>query len=185
MARLAADAHADLAGGGEALSLTYLPRLDVGAEAVAGADREAVVETYAASLRAHLDRDVAAGMTLQGPHRDDLAFALNGEPAAGFASRAQQRTIALALRLAEARYLLSMRNGESPILLLDDVLSEMDSHRRRSVVEALAGYEQVLVTTTDLDRFPDGFLSGAALFSVAAGTVEPVGAGVTPRTGEG
>ena len=114
-------------------------------------------------------------MTLQGPHRDDIAFFLDGVPASGFASRAQQRTIALALRLAEAR-LLHSRRGEPPLLLLDDILSEMDSGRARSVIEAVSGYDQLLVTATDVERFPRQFLDSAELFSVAAGTVTPLSA---------
>src|SRR3990170_4396469 len=115
-------------------------------------------------------RYVAAGMTLQGPHRDDIAFFLDGVPAAGFSSRAQQRTIALALRLAEAR-LLDARRGEPPLLLLDDILSEMDAARGRSVIEAVSAYDQLLITATDLERFPDGFLDRAAVFWVTAGAV--------------
>ena len=125
------------------------------------------------TMRRGLSRDIAAGMTLQGPHRDDIAFSLNDMPAAGFASRAQQRTIALALRLAEAQ-LLSSRRGEAPVLLLDDILSEMDADRCRSVIDTISTYDQLLVTTTDAGRFPRQFLDDAAVFSVAAGTVAPL-----------
>ncbi len=119
-------------------------------------------------------------MTLQGPHRDDIAFTLDGVPASGFVSRAQQRTIALSLRLAEAR-LLRSRREEPPLLLLDDILSEMDAGRARSVIEAVSTYDQLLVTATDLGRFPQGFLDRADVFSVAAGTVAPLSAPVASR----
>lgn len=170
LARLAREAHASLAPG-EELALTYRPRLEP--PPPPEEKWEAAAESYAQALRRGLSRDTAAGMTLQGPHRDDVALRLDGEPAAGFASRAQQRTIALALRLAEARFLLA-RRGDSPVLLLDDVLSEMDAGRRRTVIQALTDYDQVLITTTDLDRFPPDFLSRAALFSVAGGGVAPL-----------
>ncbi|MEX0800030.1 MAG: DNA replication and repair protein RecF [Dehalococcoidia bacterium] len=167
LAALAAGAHAGLAPG-EALRLEYRPRLDDGAAGLDGA--ESAAEAYREALTRGVRRDIAAGMTLQGPHRDDVAFFLDGEPAAGFASRAQQRTIALALRLAEAR-LLHARRGEPPVLLLDDILSEMDHGRARSVIESVSSYDQLLVTATDLDRFPASFLDGAALFTVEAGSV--------------
>jgi DNA replication and repair protein RecF len=181
LATLAADAHASLAAG-EALSIAYEPRLDSDG---ALADAGSAAAAYARALARGVSRDVAAGMTLQGPHRDDIAFALDGAPAAGFASRAQQRTIALALRLAEAR-LLHARRGEPPVLLLDDILSEMDAQRARSVIEAVSSYDQLLVTATDSVRFPEEFLDRADVFTVSAGTVTPLSAAAvaTPGTAE-
>jgi DNA replication and repair protein RecF len=119
------------------------------------------------------EREVRAGTTILGPHRDDLLLELDGVSAAAFASRAQQRTIALALRLSEARF-LRQRRGDSPVLLLDDVLSELDARRRAAVLAAMADYEQVIITATDLDRFSPDFLARAALFRVTAGSVEPM-----------
>ena len=168
LAALAADAHASLAPA-EELRLEYRPRLE-GQTAESLPDAESAAAAFGEALRRGVRRDVAAGMTLQGPHRDDIAFFLDGEPAAGFASRAQQRTIALALRLAEAR-LLDARRGEPPLFLLDDILSEMDAARGRSVIEAVSAYDQLLITATDLARIPDGFLDRAAVFRVAAGAV--------------
>jgi len=182
LAVLAAQAHATLAPQ-EEVRLEYRPRL--GGRAPDGLrDPAAAAEAYGEALRHGLSADVAAGMTLQGPHRDDIAFFLNGMPAPGFASRAQQRTIALALRLAEAR-LLRSRRGEPPVLLLDDILSEMDADRCRSVIEAISGCEQLLVTTTDAGRFPQQFLDSAVVFSVAAGTVAPLSVQATASRGTG
>lgn len=161
---LAAALHGSLAPG-EALSVRYQPRIDGPPPAPGEA-----AAAYAAALRRGLDRDIAAGMTLLGPHRDDILLALDGLPASGFASRAQQRTIALSLRLAEARFLFAQR-GEAPVLLLDDVLSEMDAARRASVLRAVGDVEQMLVTGTDWDRFPREFLAQAACFQVAGGSV--------------
>ncbi len=180
---LAREAHHALAAG-ETLELAYRPRLDGPDCDFAAGGPEAAAAAYAAALRRALPRDVAAGMTLQGPHRDDVFFALNGLPASGFASRAQQRTIALSLRLAEARFLLA-RRGDPPVLLLDDVLSEMDAARRRAVLTLAAGYQQVLITGTDLDRFPAGFLAGAAVYAVEDGSLRSlVEETATPRTPE-
>ena len=115
-------------------------------------------------------------MTLQGPHRDEVFFSLDDFPAAGFASRAQQRTIALSLRLAEAQFLRE-RRGDPPLLLLDDILSEMDGSRRDSVLAALGDVDQMLVTGTDWDRFSRSFLDDASLFVVEAGSARLLGAG--------
>jgi DNA replication and repair protein RecF len=183
LAALAGEAHASLAPA-EELRLEYRPRLD-SQTADSLRNAESAAAAYREALRRGVSRDVAAGMTIQGPHRDDIAFFLDGVPAAGFSSRAQQRTIALALRLAEAR-LLDARRGEPPLLLLDDILSEMDAARGRSVIDAVSAYDQLLITATDVERFPDGFLERAEVFSVEAGAVtgaasQPV---ATPGTAE-
>ncbi len=169
--RLAGAQHTALAPG-EVLEIQYQPRLDHVAANPALTSVENVSEMYAAALASGTGRDTAAGMTLQGPHRDDVLFVLNALPASGYASRAQQRTIALSLRLAEAQLLLS-RRGDAPILLLDDILSEMDAGRRVSVLAAIGDIDQMLVTGTDWDRFPEEFVSRAALFTVKAGEIHP------------
>jgi DNA replication and repair protein RecF len=171
LSRIAAESHAALAPG-EVLRAAYQPKLDVEGFAASEVPETEVAEIYTRALRQGLNRDISAGMTLQGPHRDELVFELGGVSAAGFASRAQQRTIALSMRLAEAAYLES-RRGEPPVLLMDDVLSEMDAGRREGVLGALAGAEQMLVTGTDWDRFPAAFTDGAQMFSVEAGCVAP------------
>jgi len=169
VAGLAAQSHAALAPA-EALSVTYAPRFNGREGGMGDISESEATDAYADALRRGLSRDIAAGMTLAGPHRDDVAIQLDGLPAAGYASRAQQRTIALALRLAEARF-LAVRRGEPPLLLLDDVLSEMDAARRQFVVNALEDVEQVLVTGTDWDRFSAN-AAGGARFVVRDGSVE-------------
>jgi DNA replication and repair protein RecF len=91
--------------------------------------------------------DLERGRTMVGPHRDDLDIALEGRPARWYASRGEQRSITLALRLAEVRLL------DEPVLMLDDVLSELDPERRRRVFDVAAGV-QTIVTTTDLEGLP-------------------------------
>jgi DNA replication and repair protein RecF len=177
------DAHAQLAPG-ERLAIQYRPRLEPLRIELAQAAEPEIGEAYAQALSASLGRDIAAGMTLTGPHRDDLLFSLDDFAAAGFASRAQQRTIALALRLAEAQYLRESR-GDPPILLLDDILSEMDAERRDSVLGSLGDVDQMLVTGTDWDRFPQSFLVDASLFAVEAGSVRPLSAPPRPAPGPG
>ncbi len=173
VAALATEMHAALAPG-EQLEVEYAPRLEA-AGGLASLAEDEVKELYARALKSGVGRDTAAGMTLQGPHRDDVALTLDDLPAAGFASRAQQRTIALSLRLAETRFLRDHR-GESPVLLLDDILSEMDAARRRSVLAALGQIEQMMVTGTELDRFPEEFAAGASLVSVSEGSTRPLAA---------
>jgi DNA replication and repair protein RecF len=166
---LAAACHQSLAPA-EALAVKYQPRIESGPAEQATSSAEDAAACLATAFRLGLNRDIAAGMTLQGPHRDDVLFFLNELPAAGYASRAQQRTIALSLRLSEAQLLLR-RRGDAPVLLLDDVLSEMDAARRQAVLAAVADMEQLLITGTDWDRFPREFVSGAARFTVEQGAV--------------
>jgi len=163
--------HARLSGGREQLSLTYLPKLGGGPEQPPdGADLPTLQEHFRDGLQRRRPREVAAGLSLIGPHRDDIRFDLDGDLVATFGSRAQQRTVALAIRLAEAAY-LQARAQEAPILLLDDILSELDERRRAAVLDTIAEAEQALITTADLDRFTAGFLQGATVYRVADGTV--------------
>ncbi|MDP2949415.1 MAG: DNA replication/repair protein RecF [Chloroflexota bacterium] len=183
---LAATAHAALTEGREKLALIYQPQLGgaVDGPQAASLSQDELAAAFVQVLGRWSQREIGAGATLLGPHRDELVFQLDDASAAAFASRAQQRTIALALRLAEASY-LRQRRGESPVLLLDDVLSELDGQRRARVLAAIADYEQVLVTATDLDRFSADFLAGAALFQVAGDSVQPMSEARGVETGEG
>ena len=169
LAEGAGAAHAGLSGGRERFALAYLPRF---AEAwppgrIAVANEADIAGALHERLQSSRGRDIAAGVTLIGPHRDDLAMTLGGEPASAFASRGQQRTAALALRLAEAR-LLFQRTRERPVLLLDDVLSELDEARRASVLAAVDA-DQVVITSPDPDRFDAAYVASAQLWRVDAG----------------
>ncbi|MDE3096693.1 MAG: DNA replication/repair protein RecF [Chloroflexota bacterium] len=170
----AAEAHGRLSDERERLGLAYEPRFVEGwpPARIAAAEPADVASALLARLEATHERDAAAGVTLVGPHRDDLALTLGGEPAGAFASRGQQRTAALALRLAEAR-LLSERTGDRPLLLLDDVLSELDAARRASVLGVIDA-DQVLITGTDPDRFDAAWPAGAQVYRVRAGHAERV-----------
>jgi len=87
-----------------------------------------------------------------------------------YGSRGQQRTIALSLKLAEAKY-IHTQVGDSPILLLDDVLSELDRGRRQHLLEAISSFQQVLITAVELDYFEPSFLAQAAQFHVRQGGI--------------
>ncbi|MBI3977440.1 MAG: DNA replication/repair protein RecF [Chloroflexi bacterium] len=134
------------------------------------ASEAAVAETFRRGLREVRAREILQGASLVGPHRDDLAFRVDRVDVQTFGSRGQQRTVALAMKLAEARF-IEQEAGETPILLLDDVLSELDHVRRRQVLSSVRPDQQVLITTTELDPFAAEFLARAALFAVAQGRV--------------
>lgn len=183
LSELAALRHRELTGGGERLRLTYLPSPDparLRAAHAADADQPldyaemaapALAERLTAQLRAARTRDIGAGTSLAGPHRDDMAFLVEGRDLRAYGSRGQQRTGALALKLAEVK-LMCEETGESPLLLLDDVMSELDAVRRRALLDALADVEQALVTTTDWADFTPELLQAARRLHVAGGRIK-------------
>jgi DNA replication and repair protein RecF len=156
--RLAPPIHRSI-GSGEDLRINYLPSADI--------------DSLRKRLHEARKREIAQRMSVIGPHRDDVSFLINGKDVNTYGSRGQQRTAALALKLAEAGYLRSMLNDE-PVILLDDVLSELDSTRRHQLMEAVSLYHQVVITTTDIEYFEPGFLSKSARFEVNDGTVIPL-----------
>lgn len=172
--RLAQGIHDELSGSQGKLNLVYFRSIDK----QRGKEDSQVKETaevFIKTLQAARDKEIAQGMSLVGPHRDDLRFFVNEVDAGIYASRGQQRTVALSLKLAEAKFMLSATK-EHPILLLDDVLSELDARRRHHLLSSAANYQQVLITTTDLDRFEQDFLMQASLSKVAQGRIEPLSA---------
>jgi DNA replication and repair protein RecF len=122
------------------------------------------------------EKEIWNGSTVIGPHRDDLAFDLGGRDLAGFASRGQQRTAILAFKLAELD-LLTLLDGRPPLLLLDDVFSELDPDRRAHLVRRIAELPQAFVTTTTPDDLDPALLAIAHGWDVRAG---PDGAELRP-----
>ncbi len=120
----------------------------------------------AEALASSLDAEVRRRTALVGPHRDDVRLLVDGAPLAAFGSQGQQRTAVLALKVAEYD-VMRARTGDAPILLLDDVLSELDAERADGFLEAVEGFEQAFVTTTDFSRD----LRAAATWAVRAATV--------------
>lgn len=113
-------------------------------------------------------RELAQGVNVIGPQRDDLGFLAGEMDLAVYGSRGQQRSAALALKLAELAY-IERETGDQPILLLDDVLSELDEQRRGDLLRAVAGLDQVLLTTTDAATVPASAHQRATLYTVSAG----------------
>ncbi len=101
-------------------------------------------------LKLGLERDIRLGFTSIGPHRDDIKFTLNGDDVRVYGSQGQQRTVALSLKLAETE-MFKNRFGEYPILILDDVLSELDKKRQRKLIDGVSHLQSVF-TTTHVDR---------------------------------
>ena len=155
--------YRELAAPAATLSLSYRPSVPV------GATPEETAEGFRQLLRQRAAREQASATTAAGPHRDDFAIFADGLDAGAFASRGEARTLALALRLAEAGYLAEARQ-DAPIILLDDVCSEMDAGRRERVLRKAAGYGQTLLTTTDVGLTRAGLGDSAAYFRVAGGT---------------
>ena len=174
LAGLAAEAHSFLSRQRETLTLTYQPRWADGwdGERAGNAGQGELAAAFLHALAQGREREVAAGASLWGPHRDDLLFLLDGRPAGAFASRAQGRTAALALRLAEAQFLLA-NTGDHPVLLLDDVLSEMDAGRRAGVLDVISSFDQVWITSAEREEAVQRLIPGASVFSVKAGQVLP------------
>ncbi len=150
--------HEQLTGSQEQLNILY--------------KRSVSQEEFPRALFQSRDKELAQAMTLVGPHRDDLRFLVQEKDMATYGSRGQNRTVALSLKLAEAQFFTS-KSGDPPILLLDDVLSELDVPRRHHLLQAAPGYHQVVITSSDSDRFPADFWAQATKFRVSAGTIEP------------
>jgi DNA replication and repair protein RecF len=164
--------YAQLSGGEEEVQVVYRPSF-VGA--LTGTTLEAITRSFRAELARLRQREIHAGVNLLGPHRDDLGFLSQQMDLAVYGSRGQQRSAALAVKLAEVEF-LHAETGDQPILLLDDVLSELDEQRRGYLLGMVRGLEQVLLTTTDMTFLPPDLLAGAARYRVVAGAILEVGA---------
>jgi len=124
------------------------------------------------NLRLRRAEEIARRQTLTGPHRDDVSFDLNQMAATAYASQGQQRSLVLALKLAELK-LVSQVLDEPPLLLLDDVLAELDLLRQGSLMQMVSEEMQTLITTTHLSGFRPEWLAGAQIVEVSGGTLKP------------
>jgi DNA replication and repair protein RecF len=158
-----ARAHAEIAPD-EAASSRLAVRYATNAPRLPG---ESPRDALARRLVETADKEVWNGSTLIGPHRDDLVFELDGRDLSGFASRGQQRTAILAFKLAELD-LLTEQDGRPPLLLLDDVFSELDPERRAHLVRRIAELPQAFVTTTTLADLDPALVAAATTWEVAA-----------------
>ncbi|MFS8200205.1 DNA replication/repair protein RecF [Streptomyces sp. CWNU-52B] len=159
-------AYEQLAPGGGPVALEYKPS----SAGITGHTREELYEQLMAALAESRKQEIERGVTLVGPHRDELLLKLGRLPAKGYASHGESWSYALSLRLAS--YDLLRAEGNEPVLVLDDVFAELDTRRRERLAELVAPGEQVLVTAAVDDDVP-GVLAGTR-YAVSEGAVERV-----------
>lgn len=147
--------HSGLSGGLEQLEVTY--------------ENDTTAEAFAGKIRANREKDIRTRVTNEGPHRDDLCFLVGGIDIRRFGSQGQQRTAALSLKLAEIE-IVKRNVKDTPVLLLDDVLSELDSSRQKYLLESIHDI-QTLITCTGIDDFISYNFQINKKFRVIAGTV--------------
>lgn len=147
--------HKKLSGGREEIEIKYEPNVSI--------------EEYASKMSSSQERDIASKITNIGPHRDDFSFFVNGIDIRKFGSQGQQRTAALSLKLSEIE-LVKKLTKDSPVLLLDDVLSELDSNRQNYLLDCI-GDIQTIITCTGLDDFVNGNFKINRAFKVANGEI--------------
>ena len=153
----------------ETLQIRYKPSVDV-SESM---DLSKIVEEYKEKFVKIKQREIDRGVSLFGPHRDDLVFMVNDRDVQTFGSQGQQRTTALSLKLAEIE-LIHSEIGEYPILLLDDVLSELDDYRQSHLLNTIQGKVQTFVTTTSVEGIDHITLQEASTFEVVHGSMKQV-----------
>lgn len=181
LARLAQARFARLTEGDKELDIVYRSGIESSTLRERGSEydlagRERIVaRDFGGQLEAQRRHEYRRGVSLVGPHRDDLGFALGGIDLGTYGSRGQQRLAILALKLAEID-LIRDESGETPILLLDDAASELDPAHRRFVTETVERDQiQTFLTATDLGNYPAGLLPDLARVEVRGGTLSAVG----------
>ena len=181
--RPAARIHHELTHGREVLRLSYQPAYDplpspegqIGLKLTTEIDRSSIKldeirAGFLARLKQARPEEMARGVTVVGPHRDELRFLANGIDLGDYGSRGQVRTALLAVKLAEVSW-MKERTGEWPVILLDEVMSELDWQRRADLLHYTGEGEQVLFTATDARMFPPEFLDKAEIWRVENGTI--------------
>lgn len=150
------DIHKKLSGGVEDLSINYVPYTDI--------------ESFEHLINQSREKDIRFKATSYGPHKDDIIFYINGKDVRKYGSQGQKRTAALSLKLAEIE-LVKLRINDTPVLLLDDVLSELDSSRQNFLLDSI-GDIQTIVTCTGVDEFINNRFAINKVFKVEQGIVE-------------
>ena len=150
------DIHKNISGGKEELKIVYEP--------------DVLSEELESKLNANRDRDIRYKQTSVGPHRDDFSFMVNGIDIRKYGSQGQQRTAALSLKLSEIELVKKVTN-DMPVLLLDDVLSELDSHRQNYLLNSI-GDIQTIITCTGLDEFINNRFQINKIFKVTDGVIQ-------------
>lgn len=155
LSRTIKDIHKGITDGAEELIISY--------------EENTSAEEFETNLTRMLQREKSARMSLVGPHRDDLKFVSNGIDLRSFGSQGQQRTAVLSLKLAEIEF-VKKKVGDTPVLLLDDVLSELDAGRQKKLLSEIEGI-QTIITCTGLDEFVDNKFKIDKTFFISKGRV--------------
>lgn len=158
--------HHAISGSTEDLSVNYLPNVPFEQD-----EPELVQTAFLTKIQERAIAEQYQHTTLVGPHRDEVEFTINQTSARQYGSQGQQRTLVLALKLAELK-LIEEVIGEPPLLLLDDVLAELDLNRQNQLLEAIQDRFQTLITTTHLGSFDAQWLNSSQIFSVKAGHLD-------------
>lgn len=156
----------DISQGKEKLDIQYKTTLSLSNDSQKSSIYRQLLDKYEESKQRELDR----GTTIIGPHRDDLVFYVNDKNIQTYGSQGQQRTTALSVKLAEIELMKEM-TGEYPVLLLDDVLSELDNHRQTHLLKTIEKKVQTFLTTTSLDGVDTNLLNEPKIFHVSAGQI--------------
>ncbi|UJS05868.1 DNA replication/repair protein RecF [Cylindrospermopsis raciborskii] len=163
LAPIATNWHSSISGKTEKLEINYMPNVPILID-------EELPQFFLDRVQRHSPIELHRGTTLVGPHRDEIELIVNGTPARQYASQGQQRTLVLALKLAELQLIEEVVN-DTPLLLLDDVLAELDLSRQNQLLDAIQDRFQTLITTTHLGAFDAQWLNSSQILFVKSGTV--------------
>ncbi|MDF2387897.1 DNA replication/repair protein RecF [Nostoc ellipsosporum NOK] len=165
LAPIAAAWHANISGSTEVLQIKYAPNVPLEKN-----QPEEVQQAFLTKIQQRAVAESYRGTTLVGPHRDEVELAINQTPARQYGSQGQQRTLVLALKLAELQ-LIEEVVKEPPLLLLDDVLAELDPSRQNQLLDTIQDRFQTLITTTHLSSFDSQWLNSSQILFVKAGEI--------------
>ena len=150
--------------GDEGLSFEYVNNIDI------CDDQVLMKNLFLDKLNDNFEKDKLYGMTLIGPHRDDYSLFLKGNDLAIYGSQGQNRAAVLALKLSEI-FVFKEVTGDYPILLLDDIFSELDINKRNRLVKYIFNDVQTIITTTDLNMLDESLIKRAKIFTISCGKV--------------
>ncbi|MFP4008907.1 MAG: DNA replication/repair protein RecF, partial [Spirulinaceae cyanobacterium] len=168
LAPIAQSWHEQISGKTEVLEIEYAPNV-----ARSQDSPEQVQQAFLEKIQQRRIAEQNLGTTVVGPHRDEVDLIINHTPARSYGSQGQQRTLVLALKLAELK-LIEEVIGEPPLLLLDDVLAELDPNRQNQLLEAIQDRFQTIITTTHIHSFDNRWLQNSQILAVEAGEIHPL-----------
>ncbi|WP_019506954.1 DNA replication/repair protein RecF [Pleurocapsa sp. PCC 7319] len=160
--------HKCISGATEQLEINYLPNVEWTED-----DPVKVQQAFLTKIEQRQVAEQYQGKTVVGTHRDEIEFTINRTPARHYGSQGQQRTLVLALKLAELK-LIEEVVGEPPLLLLDDVLAELDPNRQQQLLEVIGDRFQTMITTTHIDSFNHEWIKDSQILAVEAGKISEV-----------